>query len=278
MKNTMLVLIEGIPGSGKTSTARHAKEMLEKRGVKPMLFLEGDWDHPADFESVACLDPYQVVEIEERFPTAAPMVETWGWVEDTETFIPYRKLEHEQGANIPDGLIQELAAYEIYDLPPSRHIRLLQKRWLKFAHQAYVDEHTYIFECCFLQNPVTTLLARHDLPLADVFRHIQTLCDYTAPLNPRLVYLHKSDVRAGLEKAREERPQQWAEYVTWYLTSQNYGKRRGLRGFEGVILFYEERQQMELDLLQRLPIQSLVVRDNQPWENRYRQIEMFLSD
>jgi thymidylate kinase len=54
--NTKLIVVEGIPGSGKTTTANFIKELLDERNISNQLFLEGDLNHPADFESVACLD------------------------------------------------------------------------------------------------------------------------------------------------------------------------------------------------------------------------------
>ena len=52
--NTKLIMVEGIPGSGKSSTARFITESLQSQGIQHELFLEGDFDHPADCESMAC--------------------------------------------------------------------------------------------------------------------------------------------------------------------------------------------------------------------------------
>ncbi len=51
-----LVLVEGIPGPGKTTTATFVKRLLDRHDVPSRLFCEGDLDHPADFESVAHFD------------------------------------------------------------------------------------------------------------------------------------------------------------------------------------------------------------------------------
>jgi DNA polymerase III delta prime subunit len=49
---TRLYIFEGVPGSGKTTSAKWLKSRL---GEIAKLFLEGDPEHPADYESVACL-------------------------------------------------------------------------------------------------------------------------------------------------------------------------------------------------------------------------------
>lgn len=52
---TKLFLIEGLPGSGKTTTAELLKCLLKEKQVDARLHIEGDVYHPADYESVAYL-------------------------------------------------------------------------------------------------------------------------------------------------------------------------------------------------------------------------------
>ena len=278
MGNLKLVLVEGIPGAGKTTAARFVRDWLEERGHETAFFQEGDWSHPADFESAACLDEAQYADLRSRFPEQSALLEEKGWIENGEWFVFYRKLQQEAGENVPAELIESLAKYEIYDLPAEKHTRLLQQRWQSFADRAVKENRAYVFECCFLQNPVTTLLARHDLSNKEVFGHIQKLSNTVEPLFPKLIYLVQNDVRASLEKIRAERPKEWATFVTWYLTEQAYGKRQGLSGFEGVVRFYEMRQRVELEFLCQLRTTWVAVPDDLPWVERYQRIEKFLVD
>jgi hypothetical protein len=85
-------------------------------------------------------------------------------------------------------------------------------------------------------------------------------------------------VRYALEHVRAERPKEWADFVTWYLTGQAYGKAHQLDGYEGVIQFYEMRQKMEVELLESLPVQSLVIEHSgQEWDRCDREITAFVS-
>jgi hypothetical protein len=56
------------PGAGKTTTAVFIAEWLEKQGVETAVYLEGNLDHPADFDSVACLDAQEYVNLKAQFP------------------------------------------------------------------------------------------------------------------------------------------------------------------------------------------------------------------
>lgn len=272
-----LILVEGIPGSGKTTTARHICDWLERRGQHPALFLEGDWNHPADYESVACLDAGEYARLREQFPAQAGFLSQHARFENGECFFSYRKLQHEYGAQIPAALFEALARFEIYDLPAEKHLRLMRQGWQNFASRAQADDLTYVFECCFLQNPTTTLMARHNLPIEMIHRHILALAESIRPLKPALIYLAPQNPRAVLETIRGERPAEWADYVTGYLTGQEYGKKHGLSGFEGVTRFYTIRQALELAFLPTLPMPCLEISDLPGWRERHEYILSFLN-
>lgn len=53
--NARLYLIEGLPGSGKTTTAEALTYLLQEQQTDTRLHIEGDLNHPADYESVAYL-------------------------------------------------------------------------------------------------------------------------------------------------------------------------------------------------------------------------------
>jgi len=277
MTDAKLILIEGIPGSGKTSVACFVCDWLESHGRQPRLFLEGDWQHPADFESVACLDDVEYAALCAQFPAQAGFLAQHARQENGEWFFSYRQMQHENGEQ-PDALFESLARFEIYHLPAEKHQWLLLQNWHKFVADALEQDFVYVFECCFLQNPATTLFAYHNLPAEAVRQHILALADIVRPLAPKLVYLARQDVGATLEAVRRERPPEWADFVTWYLTGQDYGKAHNLSGFDGVVAFYAMRQAFELDVLPALPLSSAVIADDGDWATRHEALLSFLGN
>ncbi len=274
---SQLILIEGVPGSGKTTTARFVNDWLEQQGYHPTLFLEGDWNHPADYESVACLSDHEYTDLQAQFPAHIGFLAQHVSRKNGDWFFKYRQMQHEYQEQMPVELCEALAKFEIYALPAEKHCELLLQRWQQFAQQAATEETVYVFECCFLQNPLTTLLAHHNLPDKAVRQHIGALTEAAVELQPKLIYLAQMDVRATLENIRHERPQEWADFVIWYLTEQEYGKTHGLSGYDGVIDFYTMRQAYELELLNTMPISSVVLSDGTGWEERYNHLKAFLA-
>ncbi len=277
MARPRLILVEGIPGSGKTSTACYVRDWLERYGTPARLYLEGDWDHPADFESVACLTEADMADLRARFPAQESFLAQHGRQDHGMWFFSYRRLQAEHEAE-PDALFEVLSGFDVYNLPAERFQELQLAKWRAFAADAVDRGVTYVFECCLLQNPITTLLAYHSLPAECVRRHIEMLAEIVRPLTPKLIYLARRDVAATLETVRRERPQAWADHVIRYLTEQAYGEAHNLSGFDGVIEFYARRQAFELELLPSLPFSSAVIGDEGDWAARHEAVAACLSD
>jgi hypothetical protein len=122
-------------------------------------------------------------------------------------------------------------------------------------------------------------VARFDQPTAVLERHVRGLVEAVSDRAPALVYLDAGDPAPVLEKAAAERPDAWLEAVVAYHTQQGWGLARGLAGFEGYVEFMRHRRAVELDLLPRLPLPTLVVRtDAGSWPEHTDRIRAFVGE
>ena len=280
MPPTRLILIEGLPGSGKTTTAQFVRERLAHHGWRPRLYLEGDLNHPADYASVACLTLPEYTRLLEKYPAQRGLLAQHAVFLRGEYFIPYRKLANQYGERLPAGLIDDLAGCEIYDLPVEKYRRVAAGRWQDFTTWALAGDSTFIFEGCFLQNPLTVLLAKHNLDVAAAAAHIRRLVEITRPLKPLLIYLDPPDIRGALAQAAQPRPQAWLDYLTGYTPGQTWGaadRPSGESDFDSLVHFYAMRRSVEKDLI--TPLASGLWLDNAglDWPATSRQITEFLE-
>jgi hypothetical protein len=260
MAKSKLILLEGVPGSGKTTAGLHLQTFLEHRGFAVQFWCEGNFDHPADFEGVARLGESDYQHFLQRYPGLTELFREQLTIKDADYLVKYRKLQHLHPQEISQALVDELSQFDVYDgLPMDEYCRLALDRWHDFQQTAENSDEITLLECCVLQNPFTVMLARHNADPQIALQHIMKITEIIRSLNPLVIYLSPRNARNALEHVRLERSKEWVDFVIWYLTEQAYGKAHRLNGYEGVIQFYEMRQKLELEILKNLPIRSLVI-------------------
>jgi hypothetical protein len=253
-----LYIVEGIPGSGKTTTAMWLAKVLSEQGKDTHLFLEGNPKHPADYESVACLNENQLLELEKEFP----FIRNFGVNKDKWFFIQYASLSESNS-----DLHKALQKFDVYELSVENFCEVTLLRWQEFAELAEAEDKVYVLECCFLQNPFTFLLAKHNVSAEVIFTHIEKIAMKIANLDPVILYFEQDNIKESLDRVRKERSIEWFEFLTWYYTGQKYGQSQGLAGETGVLHFLEERKKLEKGCLKQLELKSLILNNsNFDWD------------
>lgn len=255
-----LILLEGIPGSGKSTTGAILQNFLSNNNIPSRFWREGDFDHPADFEGIARLSLSQFEELVSHYPELVGLIREHTSIRGDDYLLKYRKLQKLHPQKLEESLADELSRLDVYDgLSMEEYCRLALDRWQDFCNAAETSDEVALMECVYLQSPLTVMLARHDADPQVARRHIERITETIRAVNPLVVYLYPKNVTDALQHVRVERPKEWADFVTWYLTGQEYGRSHNLKGYEGVIQFYEMRQKLEVEILRSLPIQQLVV-------------------
>ncbi|QNR67517.1 hypothetical protein IAQ67_27935 [Paenibacillus peoriae] len=271
---TKLVIVEGIPGSGKSTLSRHIHDMLNTHQIESELFLEGNLRHPADYESVACMPNEELDRLRSIHSEVFHYIDPFVSVNGNDSLIAYALAQQSAPNGIPSSLYEEIRRYEIYDeVPVEKHCELMIQRWKSFVKDQREKEKLIILECCFLQNPGCALLARHNAGEDRFIQHVLQIAEQIQELNPILFYLKQPNVHTTIERVKTMRSQEWLDFAIWYHTEQDYGKNKGLYGYEGYIQFLEHRRELELQIIEQLPFQSFIM-DNSDydWENQQQTV------
>ncbi|MCM3706100.1 hypothetical protein M3205_10145 [Cytobacillus firmus] len=256
--DTKLILIEGLPGSGKSTTAELVHNILRKNGIEADVYYEGDLDHPADFESVAYFTNEEWHLLLEEFSSFRERFAAKSISEDNGFLLPYKKL----GSDIPDAFYEIAFKHDIYELPFEQNIRLITQKWTRFARQAENSKKVHIFECCFIQNPITIGMIKYGAPQTKILDYVLALENSVKKLNPMLIYINQDNVDYSFKKAVKERPKSWSEGFINYYTQQVYGKQNHLSGEEGTIKVLKARRKAEEEILKRLSIRKAVINNS----------------
>ena len=247
MKHRLLI-IEGLPCSGKSSISSFAAELLRTKG-KVCFVDEGTGDHPADYE----------------FHALAPA----GMLKEKSHIVPLSQFSGE--------MLDKLLPYKIYDmLPWETEMPLMLDKWHQFVREANAET-AYVFNCVLLQNPMCETMMRFDFPEENSLAYIEKIAGIIRPMNPLVIYLQNDDIAASVQRATPSRPG-WLDAVIDYHTQSAYGKRIGASGFDGYIRCLQDRQQREMRILAQLPLDSVVLFNPQrDWAAAKAQLEALLS-
>lgn len=263
--NTKLIMIEGIPGSGKSTFAKRITEFYEKKGITVNLYNEGGF-HPADLAWNACIPIGSLESVLAKYSSFRDEIDKNMQIEGEYAIIPYLKIKKDD-----KEFCIYMENYEVYGNRVSFEVfnDLHYKRWSSFGRQANEKDELNVFECAFLQNHVDELRLFHLADLEMMKNHCNRLIQTVSDLSPILIYLSQPNIRETIERVAKERAfpdGSWIDMIINYGGNTPYGKLYPDRkGFDGVILGYEERQQAEIEIIKSLPITTLIL-DNPDYD------------
>ena len=259
---TKLILVEGLPGSGKSTTARLIHEILTDNQVSAELYMEGNLDHPADYEGVAYFTEEEFEDLLTESGNLSKVFQERVIIKRGRRLLPYMKIKNELGSDIPDELFAAISKKDVYELPLEENIAVISESWEEFAKQAAAEEKVYIFECCFIQNPVTVGMVKYGVSDKVTIDYVKKLAEAVEALNPLIVYVKQEDLEKSFRKAVTERSKDWLNGFVHYYTSQGYGLEKGLSGLDGTIDVLKARQELEYRILDHLPMTSYILNNS----------------
>jgi energy-coupling factor transporter ATP-binding protein EcfA2 len=261
--NTKLILIEGLPGSGKTTIAKLVHELMKKQGLDAQLFLEGNLDHPADYESVAFFDKNEYGRLLEEYPEYQQMLKNNVVMKENGCFIPYVKMKEKYGKQISHQLFNEICTRDIYELSFKKNVELITERWNGFGKKALHSNSPYVFECCFMQNPLTIGLVKYNRSMEEVSDYVLGLAETIKSLNPLLIYVDQNNLETSFKRALDERPKAWSEGFIEYYTKQGYGENHKFYGVDGTIEVLEAMKLLEKKIYDNLDMKKIWLDNSQ---------------
>lgn len=273
-----LLLVEGIPGSGKTTTARWAQRSLAARGLRVALYCEGDpqpadlawqwWFSPAEFEA-AC----------QRFPSAGAELRRCAWAGRAGVAVAYTKVDPERCAGQWADVEAEMADREPYNgmLPPAAFVDLLTARWAEFGASASSPDapDVVIFDGAFLQDTLVELVLFADRDATAITADLRRLAEAVADWRPLLIRLVPDDPEAAVDAVARERvdadaTEVWRDAVEAYVADTPWARARGLSAPGALLAYLTARQHVEAEVLPRLPLKWVDVQSpagtSAPWQ------------
>ena len=249
---TKLILVEGIPGSGKSTIAKKIGEYLSAKDTKTNVYTEGQL-HPVDLAWCAYFPVADFNHIISLYPQYQNVLKRNMRSENSHVIVAYTQLPIKD----PE-FFKLLESYEVFNNRVGFDVfsSLFLKRWASFSKQAEKSDEISVFECAYLQNQLCELIYFYNMNQSNIEKYLLTLTDTIKNLNPIMFYLNQTNISKHIRRIADQRinvygEKEWLEKVIFYTENSPYGKMNNLKSFDGVVKGFEIRKQIELNLIKK---------------------------
>ena len=199
-----LILLEGLPGTGKTTNAYKLFEQLVRNNRDVRWLHEVSQPHPMLFFSESCLTKEEYRLFTEKYPEAAELLDSIAEIRAATVGIDYLTAARRMPGLENTAWYQELLQYDAMEFSLERYETAAFEKWEAFVNTALHHETIYISDSSIFQYQIFTyLLNGADYPKLAKFVH--SIMDLLKPLHPALIYLYREkteDSIAFIEKQR----------------------------------------------------------------------------
>jgi len=258
-QSSKLILVEGIPGSGKTTLTQKMYARYREKGVPVRLYNEGI-ANPIDLAWCAYVPIDKYNELLKKYDSISDRIEECTVIEDSHAIVMYTQVHRGQ------DFYSELENYEIYGgrIPDDKYFEITTSRWCKFGKSN--PDNLSIIESAFLQNTIMELLFYRCFGESEIIAHANKLINYVKSLSPTIIYISPPDIRKTIRHIADERigeHSNWIDDMIKYCEKTPFAKQHAIKGFDGVIELLEKRKKLEIAILNQLPIKSTIIENTE---------------
>ena len=185
-----LILLEGLPGTGKTTNSSRLFEQLVRNGWDVRWLHEVSQPHPTLFFSECCMTKEEYRLFTEKYPEAAGMLDDIAEVRATTVGIDYLTAARRMPGREKAAWYRELLRYDVMDFPLERYEPAACEKWEAFANTALRTDTVYILDSSVFQYQIFTFLL-NGADARRLARFVRGIMDMLRPLHPALIYLYR---------------------------------------------------------------------------------------
>ena len=207
MKNR-LILLEGLPGTGKSTNSFKLYEQLSNNGKKVDWVHEVSQPHPVLFFTESCMTKEEFQNFIMKYPEVSELFDEVAEVRKTTVGIDQDTVSRRWQDSAEQAWYQELLQYDAFPISLDRYELQALEKWEAFAKKAMEDEETvFILDSSLFQYQIFTyLLKASSYERLEAF--VRKIVECIKPLNPLLIYLYREHTEDSIEFLKEQRGEQ----------------------------------------------------------------------
>ncbi len=213
MVNTQLIMLEGLPGTGKSTNSYFLSIQLEREEKTVKWIHEVARPHPVLFFSEACLTKREYDAILKAYPHSEPTLNKVAVFRKNTIGIDLLELEWNYIKDIGTSLLQALQKYDVMTFPLDKYEAVALEKWAYFTEKALENEtEVYILDSSIFQYQIFTFLLKNTL-YEELEQFFQKLIKIVKPLNPNLVYFYRENTQETINFLENLRGKQFLEWI-----------------------------------------------------------------
>ncbi|MDY0139829.1 MAG: hypothetical protein RBR50_09010 [Candidatus Izemoplasmatales bacterium] len=276
-----IYLIEGLPGSGKTTFARRLNDFLINENVLVKKYNEGDL-HPVDLAWTAIFDDISFITLKNKYPELVSQFKDYLKKIDDLYYLAYTNIKIDVNTKDFYDYCERCEIYKTRDIEYffSTHLRL----WQEFLSEDLEDDYVYIFECIFLQNHINELILKYGLNEEEIIAYFKKFSKVFSGFDVNLIYINQNNPSKILQRITEERRtnnkelyRDWIDHVIEYVEQKNISGISKYNGYSGVESFLIDRKKLEEKVLSKVSINTLVLELNDDYDQVFEEIKKFVK-
>ncbi|MWC27668.1 hypothetical protein [Paenibacillus sp. MMS18-CY102] len=212
MVRSQLILMEGLPSTGKSTNAGILLTQLERNGHKAWWVHEVARPHPVLFFYEAYMENHEYDAFITRHPHAAATLESFIIRRNRSVGIDLLELEWHHLDQLGSEAYHGLCQYDVWKFSLERYKKAALAKWEHFVQQQMQSDEIVILDSSIFQFQIYSFILA-DAPLTELLPFIEQLYAIIAPLHPSLVYLHREDTNDTIDYMIQDRGTAFLERI-----------------------------------------------------------------
>lgn len=255
LNQSRLILMEGLPSTGKSTNAGILFQQLERNGKNARWIHEVARPHPVLFFYEAYLEDQEYLEYITNYPHTAKILDQLLIKRDRGVGIDLLEVEWNYKEYLGSDAITALKKYDVWNFDLEYYKQVAIEKWEHFVEQQLHTDEIIILDSCIFQFQIYTFILA-DAPFIQLKSFIEVIYKMISPLKPSLIYMYRNDTEDTIDYLVEGRGTEFLERIWERDKHQPYYRNRPA-GAEGYKMFLREYGKYARMLFDSAPLNKL---------------------
>lgn len=205
MTDSRLILLEGMPSTGKTTNSRFIQIQLERQGIETEWIHEVAMPHPVLFFDEVGLTHDEYRDFIKEHPTVADILDQISVVRKNTVSVNLNLIRWYDKDLFDQNAYQALLQFDVWKFPIERYELFALDKWNCFTEQVlYNESKVYIVDSAVFQYQIFRYLFENK-PYEELQNLVSQIEDIIKPLRPSLLFLYRENAEATIDYLEKDR-------------------------------------------------------------------------